>query len=162
MEGMDPILVGSGDFTTHFRLPILEGIDPILVGIGDFTTHFRLPILEGMDPILVGSGDFTTHFRLPILEGIDPILVGIGDFTTHFRTSYFGGGWDVHWGYDWDFDPWPSWKCGIPFWGGEHKGGAIQGGGGGESTGFRRGEKAGEGGGVVTLGSLGLTNPPPP
>ena len=29
-----------------------------------------------------------------------------GRCTTHFRT-YFGGDWDVHWGYDLDFDPWP-------------------------------------------------------
>ena len=27
--------------------------------------------------------------------------------TTHFRT-YFSGDWDVHWGYDLDFDPWPG------------------------------------------------------
>ena len=27
-----------------------------------------------------------------------------GEFTTHFRT-YFSGDWDVHWGYDLDFDP---------------------------------------------------------
>ena len=26
--------------------------------------------------------------------------------TTHFRT-YFSGDWDVDWGYDLDFDPWP-------------------------------------------------------
>ena len=32
---------------------------------------------------------------------------GVGEFTTHFRT-YFSGDWDVHWGYDLDFDPWPS------------------------------------------------------
>ena len=32
---------------------------------------------------------------------------GVGDFTTHFRT-YFSGDWDVHWGYDLDFDPWPT------------------------------------------------------
>ena len=31
---------------------------------------------------------------------------GVGEFTTHFRT-YFSGDWDVHWGYDLDFDPWP-------------------------------------------------------
>ena len=30
----------------------------------------------------------------------------VGEFTTHFRT-YFSGDWDVHWGYDLDFDPWP-------------------------------------------------------
>ena len=29
---------------------------------------------------------------------------GVG--TTHFRT-YFSWDWDVHWGYDLDFDPWP-------------------------------------------------------
>ena len=29
-----------------------------------------------------------------------------GRYTTHFRT-YFSGDWDVHWGYDLDFDPWP-------------------------------------------------------
>ena len=34
----------------------------------------------------------------------DPVLVEIGEFTTHFRT-YFGGDWEVHWGYDLDFDP---------------------------------------------------------
>ena len=31
---------------------------------------------------------------------------GVGEFTTHFRT-YFSWDWDVHWGYDLDFDPWP-------------------------------------------------------
>ena len=30
----------------------------------------------------------------------------VGEFTTHFRT-HFSGDWDVHWGYDLDFDPWP-------------------------------------------------------
>ena len=29
-----------------------------------------------------------------------------GKCATHFRT-YFSGDWDVHWGYDLDFDPWP-------------------------------------------------------
>ena len=29
---------------------------------------------------------------------------GVG---THFRT-YFSGDWDVHWGYDLDFHPWPT------------------------------------------------------
>ena len=32
---------------------------------------------------------------------------GVGEFATHFET-YFGGDWDVHWGYDLDFDPWPA------------------------------------------------------
>ena len=31
---------------------------------------------------------------------------GVGEFITHFRT-YFSGDWDVHWGDDLDFDPWP-------------------------------------------------------
>ena len=31
----------------------------------------------------------------------------VGRCTTHFRT-YISGDWDVHWGYDLDFDPWPS------------------------------------------------------
>ena len=30
----------------------------------------------------------------------------VGAFTTHFRT-HFSGDWDVHWGYDLDFEPWP-------------------------------------------------------
>ena len=30
----------------------------------------------------------------------------VGEFTTHFRT-YFSGDWDVHRGYDLDFDSWP-------------------------------------------------------
>ena len=29
-----------------------------------------------------------------------------GRCTTHVRT-YFSGDWDIHWGYDLDFDPWP-------------------------------------------------------
>ena len=29
-----------------------------------------------------------------------------GRCATHFRT-YFSGDWDVHWGYDLAFDPWP-------------------------------------------------------
>ena len=33
------------------------------------------------------------------------IPFGVG--TTHFRT-YFSGDWDVHWGYDLGFDPWPD------------------------------------------------------
>ena len=24
-----------------------------------------------------------------------------------FSVAYFSGDWDVHWGYDLDFDPWP-------------------------------------------------------
>ena len=34
---------------------------------------------------------------------------GVGEFTTHFRLL-FSGDWDVHWGYDLDFDPWPGSK----------------------------------------------------
>ena len=34
-------------------------------------------------------------------------MVGIGEFITHFRTN-FSGDWDVHWGYDLGFDPWPG------------------------------------------------------
>ena len=30
----------------------------------------------------------------------------LGECTTQFRT-YFSEDWDVHWGYDLDFDPWP-------------------------------------------------------
>ena len=30
----------------------------------------------------------------------------VGEFTTHSRT-YFSGDWDVQWGYDLAFDPWP-------------------------------------------------------
>ena len=30
----------------------------------------------------------------------------VGEFTTHFRT-HFSWDWDVHWGYDLAFDPWP-------------------------------------------------------
>ena len=39
--------------------------------------------------------------------GIDPILAGIGEFATHFRLPVLVGHWDVHWGYDVDFEPWP-------------------------------------------------------
>ena len=33
---------------------------------------------------------------VPFWGGAPPILV------------YFSGDWDVHWGYDLDFDPWPN------------------------------------------------------
>ena len=33
-------------------------------------------------------------------------IILVGRCTTHFRT-YFSGDWDVYWGYDLDFDPWP-------------------------------------------------------
>ena len=42
----------------------------------------------------------------------------VGSFTTHYRTYfsgdslilvYFSGDWDVHWGYDLDFDPGLPW-----------------------------------------------------
>ena len=36
----------------------------------------------------------------------DPSFGVFGELATHFRT-YFSGDWDVHWGYDLDFDPWP-------------------------------------------------------
>ena len=39
------------------------------------------------------------------VQGV-PMLVGIGEFTTHSRTD-FSGDLDVHWGYDFGFDPWP-------------------------------------------------------
>ena len=32
---------------------------------------------------------------------------GVGEFTTHFSRD-FCGDWDVHWGYDLAFDPWPN------------------------------------------------------
>ena len=35
-----------------------------------------------------------------------------GRFTAHFRT-YFSGDWDVHWGDDLDFDPWPCAKANL-------------------------------------------------
>ena len=31
---------------------------------------------------------------------------GVGEFTTHVRLNFIGD-WDVHWGYDLNFDPWP-------------------------------------------------------
>ena len=38
--------------------------------------------------------------------GSKPMAPFWGRCTTHFRT-YFGGDWDVYWGYDMDFDPRP-------------------------------------------------------
>ena len=46
---------------------------------------------------------------------------GVGEFTTHFRT-YFSGIWEVHWGYDLAFDPWP-YVSGLDF--GRHVGGVF-------------------------------------
>ena len=39
---------------------------------------------------------------------VDPSLVGICEFTTTFRLYFSFLDRDVHWGYDLDFDPWPS------------------------------------------------------
>ena len=38
--------------------------------------------------------------------GSKPTVPFWGRCTTHFRT-YVSGDWDVHWGYDLGFDPWP-------------------------------------------------------
>ena len=45
---------------------------------------------------------------MPMLVGCGskPMVPFWGRCTTHFRT-YFSGGWDVHRGYDLDFDLWP-------------------------------------------------------
>ena len=45
---------------------------------------------------------------LPGGGGSKPVQSHFGVFGAPpiFRT-YFGGDWDVHWGYDLDFDPWP-------------------------------------------------------
>ena len=39
------------------------------------------------------------------------IPFGVGEFTTHFR-AYLSGDWDVHCGYDLDFEK-PMAKCGA-------------------------------------------------
>ena len=39
-------------------------------------------------------------------SGSTPMVPFWGRCTTHFRT-YCSGDWDVHWGYDLGFDPWP-------------------------------------------------------
>ena len=44
--------------------------------------------------------------RLSFGCGSKPMVPFWGRCTTHFRTD-FSGDWDVHWGYDLDFDPWP-------------------------------------------------------
>ena len=36
----------------------------------------------------------------------NPMVPFWGRYTTHFSRD-FSGDWDVHWGYDLDFDPWP-------------------------------------------------------
>ena len=36
----------------------------------------------------------------------------VGEFATHFRTF----SWDVHWGYDLAFDPWPHGVCALTCW----------------------------------------------
>ena len=43
---------------------------------------------------------------------------------THFRT-YFSGDWDVHWGYDLSFDPWPCLEETARIWGAFVDGRAI-------------------------------------
>ena len=55
-----------------------------------------------------GSG--VLRHRGHVAVGQDQYHFGVGELTTHFRT-YFSGDWDVHSGYDLDFDPWPC-LCG--------------------------------------------------
>ena len=49
----------------------------------------------------------TRKNHLPNGCGSKPMVPFWGGCTTHFRT-YFCVDWDVHWGYDLDFDPWPN------------------------------------------------------
>ena len=38
-----------------------------------------------------------------------PFWLAFGEFTAHFGTCFIGD-WDVHWGYDSDFDPCYVWS----------------------------------------------------
>ena len=46
-----------------------------------------------------------THWMNPNGCGSKPMVLLWGRCTTH---SSFSGDWDVHWGYDLEFDPWPN------------------------------------------------------
>ena len=62
------------------------------------------PHIQGEIPLYHRSGnkplDSTT------LVKTNGISFWASELTTHF--SLFSGDWDVHWGYDLDFDPWPQ------------------------------------------------------
>ena len=68
----------------------------------------------------VGFPFKATTKRGPTQKQIDPhgcgskprSYFGEGEFTNHFRT-YFSGDWDVPWGCDLGFDPWPHGFVGV-------------------------------------------------
>ena len=57
----------------------------------------------GKNGVFLGSPD-GSQMAVVVKTVWGPILVG--RCTTH-SGAYFSGDWDVHWGYDFDFDPWP-------------------------------------------------------
>ena len=69
-----------------------------------------------------GGGGLVRAEMAVVVKTVLGCHFGVGELTTHVRT-YFGGDWDVHWGYDLGFDPWPdrkksqSWALpsGVPF-----------------------------------------------
>ena len=54
--------------------------------------------LKGLSLFSLGRG-CQNRFGIPFWR--------FGEFTSHVRT-YFSADWDVRWGFDLDFDPWPS------------------------------------------------------
>ena len=72
---------GKGAAVECCRLLLLQAIlVPILYFAQDRVRRVYRKSLNGC-----GSRSMGSHF-------------GVGEFTTHFRT-YFGGDWDVHWGF---------------------------------------------------------------
>ena len=68
--------------------------------------------------IYLRKHDYAHWVRAPNISTINgcgskPMLPVWGRCTTHFRT-YFSGDWDVHWGCDLAFDPWPEKPPTVP------------------------------------------------
>ena len=70
----------------------------------------RRPLSTSSERLLTGSNKIspTPNRSVNIYGcGSKPMVPFRGRCTTHVTLVYFCGDWDVHWGYDLDFDPWP-------------------------------------------------------
>ena len=75
-----------------------------------------------MSEVLGNDGQLLSFFHRSSMTKFESNLFGCGSkptvpfwgrWTTHLR-AHFSGDWDVHWGYDLGFDPWPFRKLSFP------------------------------------------------
>ena len=88
--------------SSHFHVPSSLRLEPLAQKL------IRAKTDSGIDE---GLGD-SQPSTLVVKTVLGSRCWLVGEFTTHFST-YFSGDWDVHWGYDLAFDPWPYPFCGV-------------------------------------------------